>query len=416
MPITDYRDILSHYSDFNGPRDTRADYAQGELDGRANRPPAHQEDFGGYEWDVINQARADLARFSLNLQIDRRLSVATNVSRKHQRYEEVDSLIRDASRRHDSAIGAINKDLGSNSPRAKREDFEAQETERAYDDIQRLINREPRMMFDKPLWWNCLTPYILFMGFFAPVELVINKGAFRDLFGAGSLGTYGGALMMGALVVLLAHFLGTFIRQAAIRRTTSERLRVWIGIPLIIIIVMSSLLALAGRRTSIGDFPDDMTLLGYQAGLVLPFLMNVAIFITGTLLSIFRHDPHPDVETLLRSRDQAQEKVEKRRAEYEQRVNEVEEEYRRRRANLTARADRLQREIDDEEAQEDLLPAREAEEMNKVIAVVSQRLLAYQSGNERRRVDPRPQYFGEQTIRMAEAYLRGTRTRANVSY
>lgn len=415
MPITDYRDILSQYSDFNGPRDTRADYAQGELDGRANRPPAHQEDFGGYEWDIINQARADLARFSLNLQIDRRLSVATNVSRKHQRYEEVDSLIRDASRRHDSAIGAINKELGSNSPRAKREDFEIQEADRAYDDIQRLINREPRMMFHKPLWWRWLTPYILIMAFFAPVEVIINKGAFRDLFGAGALGTYGGALMMGALVVLLAHFLGTFIRQATVRRTASERLRVWVGIPLIIVVVMSSLLALAGRRTSIGDFPDDLTLLGYQAGLVLPFLMNVGIFITGTLLSMFRHDPHPDVETLLRSRDDAHDKVEKRRAEYEQRISEVEEEYRHRRANLTARADRLQREIDDEEAQEDLLPAREAEEMNKVIAVISQRLLAYQSGNERRRVDLRPQYFGEPTIRMVESYLRGTRARANVS-
>lgn len=415
MPITDYRDILSHYSDFNAPRDTRADYAQGELDGRANRPPSDQEDMGGYEWDVINQARADLARFSLNLQIDRRLSVATNVSRKHQRYEEVDSLLRDASRRHDGAIASINKELGANSHRAKREDFEAQEAERRYDEIQRKIDREPRMMFHQPLWWHWLTPYIIIMAFFTPVELLINKGAFDGLFGGGSWGAYSGAMTTGVLVVLMAHFLGTFIRQSMVRRTPSERLRVWVGIPLILIIVLSALGALAARRAILGEFEMDLTVMGIPVGLLLGFLLNIGIFLAGTLLSLFRHDPHPDVETLVRARDTTQAAVNRRRAEYDARVAEVEEEYRRRRTNLTARADRLQRDIDDEESQGDALPAREEAEMEKVIAVVTQRLLAYQSGNERRRIDPRPPYFGRPTIQKVEAYLRAPRSHATVT-
>jgi hypothetical protein len=411
MPISDYRDVLSYYSSFSSPRDTRADYAQGELDGRFNKPRSDERSLSGHELDIINQARADISRFRLQLQMDLHGSQASVTARKQQRYEEYESELRDLGHRHDSQVSSANKELGPISSLCKRQQEEAFDAEQRYGDLNRELGREPELHFARPVF-SSRGPsiYAVLLTAMSFVELFINKGVFKDVLG-GVLAGYAGAFIMGLAIVFFAHILGLFVRQWKVQRRPMERLRVWLGVPLILVLVVFSLYELSVIREGTLPVDEQIEVVGGIMGLThkaaLLFLLNVGVFLAGTLLSYFRHDPHPEYESLLKALRSIQAAEEKRRRSFDARLGLVEEEYRRRRSNLASRADRLQREIDEDLAHSESLPGREEAEMQKVVAVVTQRVLAYQSGNERTRDAARPLYFGQPTVRMVDAIIRG---------
>ena len=97
------------------------------------------------------------------------------------------------------------------------------------------------------------------------------------------------------------------------------------------------------------------------------FLVNLSVFVTGALLSYFRHDPHPDFERLWAIREAAEAKVDLRKGAYDQEVAKLNEDHRRRQANLTAKSDRLQREIEQEQVHIASYRERMRSEVEKVI-------------------------------------------------
>jgi len=412
MPVSDHRDVLSYYSNFLAPRDTRADYAQGELDGQSNRPRSVETSLSGYELDIVNQARADVSRFRLHLHIDQHGSSATIIARRQLRYEEYESDLRDLSQRHDSRVSVANKECGPGSSLAKRQQEALFEAEHGYNDLQRELGREPELHWAQPLPFLRLSAYTLILIAMSFVELFINKGVFKAVLG-GLVPGYSGAFIMGLAIVFFAHLLGIFVRQRKIQRRPMEKLRTWVGIPLIIVLVLFIVYEMSLLRADtlpLGMAASEMdggSVLGLSHTAFLLFLLNLGVFVAGTWLSYMRHDPHPDYERLLVRMGQAQQLEAERRDKFDLLLAEIEEEYRRKRSNLAARADRIQREIDEDLAHADGLPSREEAEIQKVIAVVSQRVLAYQSGNERSRDAARPRYFGQPTVLMIDALIRG---------
>jgi hypothetical protein len=395
------------------PRDTRSDQAHGERDGRANYPKADRQTFGGHEMDLVNQARADIASLKLKLQIDGLYVSSSTTARKQQRYEEHASHLRDLANQRDAAVARATKKYGASTPSALRELEQLTEAQQAYEDLQRDEGgREPQMRAVAPKFFG-ITPYGWVVGAMTTVELVLNKGAFRDLLQQGPLGSYGGAFVMGLAIVLFAHLLGVFVRQAKFRRGAIEKLKVWVGIPTIVIVVTIALLVFElsavreGILTDTDGYPLKQNFLGLShSGMVL-YLLNLTVFFGGAFLSFLRHDPHPDMEALLNAYRSAEEKVERRRADYERELAEIDEDHRRKRANLNARADRLQREIDDDHAKAESLPDRIDAEIERVVAVTCQRILAYQKGNESMREDLPPDYFGTPSTKMARALIMG---------
>lgn len=381
------------------------------MDGRFNKPRSDERALSGYELDIVNQARADISRFRLQLQMDLHGSQASITARKQQRYEEYESELRDLGHRHDSQIATVNKEIGSISGLAKRQQEELFEADQRYGDLSRELGREPELHFAQPVRLLFgLTVYTLLLTAMSFVELFINKGVFKDVLG-GVLAGYAGAFIMGLAIVFFSHMLGLFIRQRRVQRRPVEKLRVWLGVPVIVVLVVFSLYELSVIREGTLPLDEQIQTAGGALGLshkaALLFLLNLGVFLAGTLLSYFRHDSHPEYEGLLRALRDCQAAEEKRRLAFDARVGLIEEEYRRRRANLSSRADRVQREIDEDLARSESLPGREEAEMQKVIAVVTQRVLSYQSGNERARDAARPPYFGQPTVRMVDSIIRG---------
>jgi hypothetical protein len=140
---------------------------------------------------------------------------------------------------------------------------------------------------------------------------------------------------------------------------------------------------------------------------LVPLVINIVLFMASSAVAFFSHDPHPDFESLLLARNEAVARVAQRRQDYEAEVRDAESRFRRRRQSLGSRAERLQRDIDEKQAEGDALGPREEAELVKVIAVIGQRLLAYQDGNERMRHSNRPAYFGQKTLEIVEDYMRG---------
>lgn len=411
MPISDYRDVLSYYSSFLSPRDTRADYAQGESDGRANKPRSNENTLSSYELDIVNQARADISRFRLQLQLDLHGSQAALTAMRQQRYEEYESELRALGHRHDSRIATLNKESGPGSSLARRQAEALFEAEQSYGDLNRELEREPELHFARRLLsFIPISVYTFLLVAMSFVELFINKGVFRSVLG-GVVAGYAGAFIMGLAIVFFSHMLGILLRQWRVRRHPLEIFRTWIGIPLIVIVVLLSLYELSVIREATLPMDDRLDSIGKILGLshqaALLFLLNAGVFLAGTLLSYFRHDAHPDYERLLQALEKARADNEERQKNHDLLASEVEEDFRRRRANLSARADRVQREIDQDLAKAESLPGREDVEIQKVIAVVTQRILAYQAGNDRSRSAARPPYFGERTVDLVENLIRG---------
>lgn len=114
--------------------------------------------------DIINQARADISRFRLQLQMDQHSAQASVIARKQQRYEEYESELRDLGHRHDSQVATANKEVGPASPRAKRQQGDLFEAEQSYLDLKREMGREPELHFVRPLWFSVVSPYTVSLG------------------------------------------------------------------------------------------------------------------------------------------------------------------------------------------------------------------------------------------------------------
>lgn len=405
MATTDYRDVLSYYTNFSPGRDTRADEAQGEKDGEFEQPPSGQITLSAYEWKILAQGRFDYARFQTQTQIDRRLSAAASQGRKQQRYDEFGSSLKDLSYRQDAEISALNKEKGSNSARARTEDDELLEAQHRYDDMRALLEREPDLHFSGTFWG--IKAYFWLMSLFALVEMIVNPRPFEHAIGSDHVFlTYFGVFSFSVGVVLSAHFVGMVLRQRKWRLQQGDIMRLRYGLPLIILMVLGAFTVVTWRRYNM-----DLQLRGGEVEALgralVPFVINIVLFVASSAVAFFSHDPHPDYEALMLARNAAQQRVQKRLLEYSSEVAAIEFRYRRRRHSLGSRAERLQRDIDEKLAESGALDHREDAELVKIITVIGQRLLAYQDGNERMRRTIRPEYFGQRTLDIVENYLRG---------
>jgi hypothetical protein len=137
-------------------------------------------------------------------------------------------------------------------------------------------------------------------------------------------------------------------------------------------------------------------------------ILNIAVFFVGTALSIVRHDPHPDYETLLQDRERADKALEDFKASYIDRRGELHLHYEKRLNDVETWSDVAEREIKKLEEKIENLAAQAGDDFDVVLNVVRLRILAYQDGNHEGRKSPDPLYFGAESLAKLKSHLEVT--------
>ncbi|CUW38466.1 membrane protein of unknown function [Magnetospirillum sp. XM-1] len=461
MAAIDFSEGLSYYWSFAAPCDSHIDTVKGEEEGRNELPPTSQESLGSYELMIVHQAIQAISEYRARL--SNRLSTVDGLHADlgERRNKQYDAERQRLSKQYDLDKDELERRIGPTSVLGVQQFRACHDVDMSLENLRsELGGREPLIRLVYPRW-RWLTPYLLLLALLSLTELVINKGVFEDIFRAGAIFGYGGAGVMGLAVVFFGHLIGLFVRQCRVRRRPPERLRTWVGIPLILLLVTFSLYELsvirqsylttsrtanplvsslssamnevASGRGPLGSALRQVPLAGGAAQLgaavlapqnernsfeafqplgaqgLLLLLLNLSVFLGGGLLSYIRHDPHPDYEPLLDKVNRCRRRIARRQERFDLAMRELDENYRRINDNLTRRADELARDLAEQKVNINGAEFRLDIEMENVAAVVAQRIHAYQRANTLARKTPAPLYFGESSAQQAWAMILGNR-------
>lgn len=405
---------LSRYQYFVAPRDTAKDEERGKLDGQRNFPPDAQNEFTSYEVEIVFEGKGDIANYCQKIQTDT-YQHNTNIARLEKYlYQDMGSKKDDLMIMRDMDI-ATAKSKGESSSKERRlrdSDFDA---EREYEDIKfEEGGRELDVHMHNRLFPKIpLSQYAFVMLALAAVELIINRQAFDTMFGTSSLQAYGGAIIVGAVIITLSHLIGLFFRQWKTRQKKPNWVRIVAGGTLVFMALsLITRLSIARNTSSQGPsfnnggqaaatnssdllWPSDASLNDVSW---LLFVVNLGVFLVGLWASYVRHDPNPDYERVYNNHVKARAELEALRREFADNVKEVEESFRLKLNSITNRQDRIKREIIEEKEKIKQIESQIKSEEQKIISNVVRRISAYQTANrEHRTTGGEPEYFGKDT-------------------
>jgi len=435
-------ETLTAYKRFS-ERDCYADEKQGERDGRSEIPTAHQEDFSAHEILRIEQAASALnnyvgrVRDSVN-RIDEQIT---------DRQLETDSAYRSATdsmtQMQMAELDELKEISGPTSVTYLAQTKSLMSDRRAFDEQQSRAGRMPRMALHLPLFGarratlQWLTPYMTLLFVLSLLEIPINELAIQLAFEFLPPVSYMIAYFIGLSFVLLAHFLGLQILRAIYLKGAARAWR-WlfaVAIMAVAIFVIYILYEMRGQiaETTAGP-PSPADILAApapaeiqslapesQQGRILTalarffpwiavpgieiggvrfaqfglFILNVMVLLIGTILSVYRHDPDPDLERAWHQLSRSQRTVNELERLYQQAAAQIKMRYARQMVDADRQRDKASqdlRRLEDERAR--LLDAMNSDVRIVSLALANQ-LAAYQRGNRSTRQSNAPPYFGQ---------------------
>jgi len=313
------KNALTRYISFT-QMDTRPDREKGKRDGTQNYPAAGSNDLSPHELERVSQAKASMSSYFRQLH-DMESRLQQEISQREQERDNgyltsKESVIREK----EAAIENLQQQYGpgSETHRQLASDLEhrAEETRR----IELLVNRPLRAHFSRS--------YFAILALLSLLEVPINKLAFEFFFEESPIIAFVLALTVGGVLVALAHFLGMWLRQWGYHRNFSETGKAnTAGIATILLVVGTLIYLVSALRQQYVDFlsqeqSSSMSSMLMQegitgflgqsvtsglgsAGLTL-LVVNVAVFMLGTMLSMLRRDSHPDYERVVGLHEVAQ--------------------------------------------------------------------------------------------------------------
>lgn len=378
--------------------DADADRARGAEDGLNGEPESGSKEFGGYQLNVINRTRADLSNFVVEQ--DQRLSVLeTERSERQLRHASYSGQRDNLLRERQDAENQLSEVMG---PASKTYQQAADRLKVIEDQLNSIRNAEN----DRPLraYMSRKLYALTFLALFC-AELPINIPAVSTIFRESLLSSGVIAASLSLVMVYFAHSLGRLMRQPSIFRGGSWLYWVLIvALSLLSVGIVLSIYMLRQHYIGSGVLNLDFRT-AQEAGWLFLFV-NTAVFCAGILVAIFHHDPNPDYQRLTyvhhdlsRSFGQIEQKYNRalsaRREEYDERQ---------RRMNLDFK--RIETEIKEKVAAINSLKQNRRTKVDLALAVLGERLAAYQEGNLSTRTGPVPLSFGSDSIELIKQKLR----------
>ena len=288
--------------------------------------------------DAINHLMTEVERFKSSANGE-----LSELKRKVS--SEFPNSTKDIEDRFNSEIDKIEAEVG---PRSAVFDDNATSLAEVTGDLK-LVKRS---LNNRELQTNFESFYIIFMIALAFAEVWVNRLAFELFFESNPLVSLFLAVAVGGMLVFFAHITGISIKRALPETERGNRLRVTLSMLLLNGLVGIFVFYLAKMRQAfvsinsqqgldlegllgdqqvegldglIGDIGavDSLisTSLG-EEGLFL-LLVNVIVYVAGTVAAIIRHDSHPDYEKLLKLSDKYRAKQVSLKKRYEARLSEV---------------------------------------------------------------------------------------------
>lgn len=288
--------------------------------------------------DAINHLMTEVERFKSSANGE-----LSDLKRKVS--SEFPNSTKDIEDRFNSEIDKIEAEVG---PRSAVFDDNATSLAEVTGDLK-LVKRS---LNNRELQTNFESFYIIFMIALAFAEVWVNRLAFELFFESNPLVSLFLAVAVGGMLVFFAHITGISIKRALPETERGNRLRVTLSMLLLNGLVGVFVFYLAKMRQAfvsinsqqgldlegllgdqqvegldglIGDIGavDSLisTSLG-EEGLFL-LLVNVIVYVAGTVAAIIRHDSHPDYEKLLKLSDKYRTKQVSLKKRYEARLSEV---------------------------------------------------------------------------------------------
>lgn len=418
-------------------RDTLADAQQGMVDGEQEYPPTHQTTFSLHERRRIDEARAALNRYTRRLResfdrIDQDIT-AREVERDHDYNSRKNALVD----RKNAALSTLKQTKGTGSTLWRDRSSACAEATRNYQEQEFRAGRPPRINFATPLFGHqlpslgWLTTYVLILSILALLEMPINEVGVRVAFEFNSPTSYIVALFIGVTFVMLAHFLGILLNRALYRQARRRFLSI-MGAILVLVMALTMIFVLYKMRGQVTELsstglsanqllnlPGVSTQSGgnWWSGLlqgllnILPWtgpndagsaryaqfgllLLNVMVFLTGTLFSVGRHDPDIDLEHAWSNHQTAIRKKSALESRYEKHQAEIEADFSAQMVVVQRRVDTLAAEITTLKAERERLLRQATNDMRLVLDALTMQISAYQKGNQQTRKSRVPAYFG----------------------
>ena len=318
---------------------------EGERQAQKDLPGTNSNSLSKFENDEI-KAHQDAINH-LMTEVERFKSSANGelADLKRKVSSEFPNSAKDIEDRFNSEIDKIEAEVG---PRSAVFDDNATSLAEVTGDLK-LVKRS---LNNRELQTNFESFYIIFMIALAFAEVWVNRLAFELFFESNPLVSLFLAVAVGGMLVFFAHITGISIKRALPETERGNRLRVTLSMLLLNGLVGIFVFYLAKMRQAfvsinsqqgldlegllgdqqvegldglIGDIGavDSLisTSLG-EEGLFL-LLVNVIVYVAGTVAAIIRHDSHPDYEKLLKLSDKYRAKQVSLKKRYEARLSEV---------------------------------------------------------------------------------------------
>jgi len=402
------RSTLTRYLSFS-EKDAKPDRDKGRRDGLNGYPQAAAASYSPHELERIGQARAAMTAYDRHLH-DVREQLELDIASREQELNDGYLGQKEAViRTKESSLESLRQECGANSEGFRQLYARQEEKKEAFRRVELRLNR--------PLQIHFVRSYFVLLSVLALLEVPINKLAVEFFFQESQLLALVLALTVGVVLVTLAHFLGVLLRQAGHYHEKLGLKGYLGGLAVIIATAGSMIFLISSLRQQFVDFiaqeqQQDIAALLLSdgvggllersirtelgvAGLTL-LVLNVSIFLLGVLFSFLRHDSDPDYERVSRERDRSMAELADYRRRFEQKAARVQSEFDTKIGYLDNKAMELETEIREMKSQRESLEVQRRHDMNMVIDVLRQQLLAYQSGNvETREGHSVPAYFGD---------------------
>ena len=248
--------------------------------------------------------------------------------------EDIGQRLQETREQRQAAMAHLEGTSGPRSAAWIRAGQTLDEAERAFRAVRAEVGGRPLRRSFVRVYWPLLAVLAL-------AEVPVNRLAFELFFQEQPAVSLLLALVVGAVLMVFAHMVGTLLRRAETPQKAPAQIRRGLAVALLLTLAAALAYILASMRQlyvrlletegggSLADQIQQLTQSGPAraiasvasenlgtAGWTL-LLLNVALFSLGAFAAFFRHDPHPDYEKVWRDQERARRQVAKLRGRYE---------------------------------------------------------------------------------------------------
>jgi hypothetical protein len=365
--------------------DAQADRNRGKQDAQRKCPAIAEGDYP-FRDEVLAEAKQTYIENSESTRIKQYEQDLIRVDKELISAENRRRQIEEEERR---LKGRANRLYGEASHGYEQEKRGFDEAEREIRLIMSTLNRLPHKGLPTAVYALFITALIL-------AEIPINYAVLEHIFQERMAAILAGCLLIGALLLLVAHYVGKLLRQTDFESWQTQKLRLASAFILIVFAAwLVSVIAdvreiyiehvhtadtgtLFSMSAHAAETPETTTKEDIQDMGQLILLLNAGVFLAGLLLSFFHHDPELAYEQAIKKRKKHKKRMKMRMRVYAMMVKRIKAETRK--GTIEDQKFRLNLERTQIEGDLEVRQTKELELVEKLRSIATLRLTNYQRG------------------------------------